>query len=205
MSRSCSEGVGVLSIVAEPAVFPVADNRTDRRTGVQQEVQKFAEAALAESKREGLLLAIRARWVALAVIAATLPIMNPHWDVLYYIASTGLFALIGWAQLKVGKAGRLPSGTVSDVLRPRPDDVPRRGAKSVGARRVADRNAIPVQHLHLFLRAAGHGDARLFLANRDRDGHLGRGPVGGRRRLGLVSFRWLRRAGRKGACGRRRR
>src|SRR5262245_32497580 len=31
--------------------------------------------------------------------------MNPHWDVLYYIASTGLFALIGWAQLKVGRAG----------------------------------------------------------------------------------------------------
>src|SRR3954462_6382286 len=105
MSRSSSEGVGVLSVMAEPAVIPLADNRTDRRTGVRQDVQKFAEAALAQSKREGLLLAVRARWVALAVIAVTLPIMNPHWDVLYYIASTGLFALIGWAQLKVGRAG----------------------------------------------------------------------------------------------------
>jgi adenylate cyclase len=91
--------------MAEPAVFPVADGRTDRRTGVQQEVQKFAEAALAQNKREGLWLAVRARWVALAVIAVTLPIMNPHWDVLYYIASLGLFALIGWAQRKAGRSG----------------------------------------------------------------------------------------------------
>ena len=94
-----------MSIVAEPAVFPVSGELTDRRTGVQRDVQKFAEAALAESKREGLLLAVRARWVALAVIAVTLPILNPHWDVLYYVASTGLFAAIGWAQLKVGRAG----------------------------------------------------------------------------------------------------
>jgi adenylate cyclase len=94
-----------VSVVAEPAVFPVAGNPTKRRSGVQQDVQKFAEAALAESKREGLWLAVRARWVALAVIAVMLPILNPHWDVLYYIASLGLFAAIGWAQLKVGKAG----------------------------------------------------------------------------------------------------
>src|SRR5438876_8836049 len=105
MSRSSIEGVGVLSVVAEPAVFPISDNPSNRRTGVQQDVQKFAEAALADSKREGLLLAVRARWVALAVIAVTLPILNPHWDVLYYVASLGLFAAIGWAQLKVGKAG----------------------------------------------------------------------------------------------------
>jgi adenylate cyclase len=94
-----------VSVVAEPAVFPLSGNPTNRRSGVQQDVQKFAEAALAESKREGLWLAVRARWVALAVIAVTLPILNPHWDVLYYVASLGLFAAIGWAQLKVGKAG----------------------------------------------------------------------------------------------------
>jgi len=94
-----------LSAVAEPAVSPIFDNRANRRTGIQQDVEKFAEAALAESKREGLWLAVRARWVALAVIAVTLPIINPHWDVLYYVASTGLFAAIGWAQLKVGRAG----------------------------------------------------------------------------------------------------
>jgi adenylate cyclase len=87
------------------AFFPHSGNRTDGRTDVQQDIQKFAEAALADSKREGLWLAVRARWVALAVIALTLPIMNPHWEVIYYIVSLGLFAVIGWAQLKVGKAG----------------------------------------------------------------------------------------------------
>jgi adenylate cyclase len=94
-----------LSVLADAGVFPHSGNRTDGRTDVQQDIQKFAEAALADSKREGLWLAVRARWVALAVIALTLPIMNPHWEVIYYIVSLGLFAVIGWAQLKVGKAG----------------------------------------------------------------------------------------------------
>jgi len=94
-----------LSVLADAGVFPHSGNRTDGRTDVQQDIQKFAEAALADSKREGLWLAVRARWVALAVIALTLPIMNPHWEVIYYIVSLGLFAVIGWAQLKVCKAG----------------------------------------------------------------------------------------------------
>jgi adenylate cyclase len=94
-----------LSVLADAGVFPHSGNRTDGRTDVQQDIQKFAEAALADSKREGLWLAVRARWVALAVIALTLPIMNPHWEVIYYIVSLGLFAVVGWAQLKVGKAG----------------------------------------------------------------------------------------------------
>ena len=94
-----------MSVVADLAVFPIANDRTNGRTDVQQDVLKFAEAALANSKREGLLLAVRARWVALAVTAVTLPILNPNWDVLYYLAMLGLFAAIGWAQLKVGRAG----------------------------------------------------------------------------------------------------
>ena len=76
------------------------------RTNAQQDTLKFAEAAIADSKRQGLLLAVRARWVALAVIAVTLPIINPNWDVIYYIVMLGLFAAIGWAQLNVGKVGR---------------------------------------------------------------------------------------------------
>ena len=94
-----------MSVLAEAADVTLSGNQAAGRTEVQQDILKFAEAALADSKREGLLLAVRARWVALAVTAVTLPIVNPNWEVIYYILMLGLFAAIGWAQLKVGKAG----------------------------------------------------------------------------------------------------
>ena len=94
-----------MSVLADIADVPHSGSRTNGRTDSRQDVQKFAEAALANNKREGLLLAVRARWVALAVTSLTLPILNPNWDVLYYIATLGLFAAIGWAQLRVGRAG----------------------------------------------------------------------------------------------------
>ena len=68
--------------------------------------RKFALRAIDKAKGEGLLLAVRARWAALAVIAVLVPFLNPNWEVLYYIVLIGLFALVGWAQLKVGKTGR---------------------------------------------------------------------------------------------------
>lgn len=95
-----------MSVLAETADITDTGNRAAGKTDVQQDTLKFAEAALTDSKREGLLLAVRARWVALAVTAATLPIINPNWEVIYYVVMLGLFALIGWAQLKVGKAER---------------------------------------------------------------------------------------------------
>lgn len=94
-----------MSVLAEPAVSPISADRTNWRNGVRQDVERFAEAALAENKRAGLRLAVRARWAALAVIAVALPIINPHWDVTYYVGSLSLFAAIGWAQLRVGTAG----------------------------------------------------------------------------------------------------
>ena len=48
---------------------------------------------------------MRARYVALVVIACLLPIINPSWDQLYYLALLGLFALIGWGQVRVGRVG----------------------------------------------------------------------------------------------------
>src|SRR5262245_33246272 len=76
------------------------------RTRSQQETLAYAEAALTDAKRQGLLLAVRARWVALAVIGIISPIVFPEWEVLYYEAILLLFALIGWAQLQVGEVGR---------------------------------------------------------------------------------------------------
>jgi len=66
----------------------------------------FAERALEGAKREGLLIAVRARWIALAIIAVILPIVNPNWDVAYYYLPLALFALIGWAQLQIGRVGQ---------------------------------------------------------------------------------------------------
>src|SRR5437660_5150792 len=69
------------------------------------ETVQFARAALEAGKKEGLRLAVRARYVALAVIACLLLAINPAWEQLYYVALLGLFALIGWAQVRVGRVG----------------------------------------------------------------------------------------------------
>ena len=95
-----------MSVLADTSNIPDSRGGPVEWTGVRQATTKFAEAAIADSKREGLLLAVRARWVALAVTAVTLPIISPNWEVIYYVVMLGFFAVIGWAQLKVGKAGR---------------------------------------------------------------------------------------------------
>ncbi|WP_426537499.1 adenylate/guanylate cyclase domain-containing protein [Bradyrhizobium sp. McL0615] len=95
-----------MSTLAETTDITNLRSGASKRTNAEQDTLKFAEAAIADSKRQGLLLAVRARWIALAVIAVTLPIINPNWDVIYYIVMLGLFAVIGWAQLNVGKVGR---------------------------------------------------------------------------------------------------
>jgi len=97
-------GANLVSVLATD--IPYSGSPADERTDARQDTLKFAEAAIADSKREGLLLAVRARWVALAVTAVTLPILNPNWDVVYYVVMLIPFAVIGWAQRKVGKAGR---------------------------------------------------------------------------------------------------
>jgi adenylate cyclase len=95
-----------LSALAETADITNPRSEAAGRADARQDTLKFAEAAIADSKRQGLLLAVRARWIALAVTAVTLPIINPNWDVVYYVLMLIPFAIIGWAQLKVGKAGR---------------------------------------------------------------------------------------------------
>ena len=57
---------------------------------------KFTEAALERHKREGMELAVKARWAALAVIAIMLPFINPQLEVLYFEAQVLAFALIAW-------------------------------------------------------------------------------------------------------------
>ena len=66
----------------------------------------YAESALEHAKQDGLLLAMRARWIALAIIGVMLPVVNFNWEVLYYYVLLALFAFIGWAQWQVGRVGR---------------------------------------------------------------------------------------------------
>jgi adenylate cyclase len=61
--------------------------------------------AIAADKREGLRLAVKARWIALAVIAVFLVYLNPNWGVLYYECLLLGFAAIALAQLKLGRVG----------------------------------------------------------------------------------------------------
>src|SRR6516225_23663 len=85
--------------------LPAALSRARSRRDTEADTVQFAQAALAAAKLEGLHLAVRARYVALAVIACLLPIIYPSWEQLYYVAMLGLFALIGWAQVRVGRVG----------------------------------------------------------------------------------------------------
>ena len=59
-----------------PAASALSRSRRDNAADTVQ----FAEAALARAKNEGLRLAVRARYIALGVIACLLPILNPAWD-----------------------------------------------------------------------------------------------------------------------------
>ena len=94
-----------MSTLVERLDFTAALPRARSRRDTEAETVQFAQATLAAAKQEGLKLAVRARYVALAVIACLLPILYPSWQQLYYVALLGLFALIGWAQVRVGRLG----------------------------------------------------------------------------------------------------
>ncbi len=66
---------------------------------------KHLKEALEKSKEEGLLLAIKARFVALLIVGVMLVFLINDWAVLYYHFLIVLFLLNGWAQVKVGRVG----------------------------------------------------------------------------------------------------
>ena len=61
--------------------------------------------ALEINKRQGQVLAVRARWVALALIAVFIPFIYPYWSVIYYEFLLVLLAILGWAQLRAAHVG----------------------------------------------------------------------------------------------------
>jgi adenylate cyclase len=94
-----------VTMLVERLDFTAALPRARSRRDTETETVQFAQAALAAAKQEGLRLAVRARYVALAIIACLLPIIYPSWEQLYYVVLLGLFALIGWGQVRVGRVG----------------------------------------------------------------------------------------------------
>lgn len=86
-----------------PQGFRFQDGRMDER-GLAETNQYLLEA-LTQDKREGLQLAVRLRWIALAVIAVMIPFLNFTWEAIYYEVLIAGFALVGWAQLHIGRVG----------------------------------------------------------------------------------------------------
>lgn len=72
----------------------------------EQASNRYTEAALEKHKAEGLELAVRARWVAMAMIAVFLVFVNPQWEVVYYHVILALIALNGWFMRRVGRVGQ---------------------------------------------------------------------------------------------------
>ncbi|WP_206057328.1 adenylate/guanylate cyclase domain-containing protein [Nitratireductor sp. XY-223] len=92
--------------LAAPVPGGTASGSTDETPDTNDAANKFAEAALERHKREGVELAVRARWIAMAAIAIMLPFINFDLEVLYYGAFLVVFSLIGWVHLRVARVGR---------------------------------------------------------------------------------------------------
>jgi adenylate cyclase len=94
-------------MVDTSTTFPTFSGRDlpDQMSSEDVRANRFTEAALARHKQEGLDLAVKARWVALAVIAVMLPFLNPRIEVLYYEALLVLMAANGWLLRRVGRVG----------------------------------------------------------------------------------------------------
>jgi adenylate cyclase len=67
---------------------------------------KYTEAALEKHKREGLELAVRARWVAMGLTGLLLVFLNPHWEVMWYHFILLLICANGWFIRRAGRVGQ---------------------------------------------------------------------------------------------------
>jgi len=66
---------------------------------------KFTEAALERHKREGLDLAVRARWVAMGLTGILLVFLTPRIEVLYYHFILLILCANGWLIRRAGRVG----------------------------------------------------------------------------------------------------
>jgi len=73
---------------------------------------KYTEAALERHKREGLELAVRARWIAMGLTGILLIYLNPNWEVLWYHFILLLICANGWLIRRAGRVGQSRSELV---------------------------------------------------------------------------------------------
>jgi len=83
-----------------------ADDLPDAVSAEDAAANRFTEGVLEKHKREGLELAVKARWVALSVTGVMILFLAPFPSVLYYEVMLLLSAAIGWLQRRVGRVGR---------------------------------------------------------------------------------------------------
>ena len=67
---------------------------------------KYTEAALERHKREGLELAVRARWIAMGLTAVLLVFLNPQLEVMWYHFILLLICANGWLIRRAGRVGQ---------------------------------------------------------------------------------------------------
>ncbi|CUH86701.1 Adenylate cyclase 1 [Phaeobacter sp. CECT 5382] len=67
---------------------------------------QYVIAALENHKREGLELAVRARWIAMSIFAVFVALVHPQFEVIYHIGIMALLCLNGWFMQRVGRVGR---------------------------------------------------------------------------------------------------
>lgn len=82
--------------------FAVEIRNTDEMAADSQ----YAAEALEAHKREGLELAVRARWIAMGVTAIFLLFVNPKLEIIYYLAILALLSLNAWVIQRVGRVGK---------------------------------------------------------------------------------------------------
>lgn len=67
---------------------------------------QYVLAALENHKRQGLELAVKARWIAMVIFSIFVVLAHPRIEVLYYIAIMALLCVNGWFIRRVGRVGR---------------------------------------------------------------------------------------------------
>lgn len=84
-----------------------------RLSGLLQETEKsdspesqYVMQALEAHKREGLELAVKARWIAMSIFMVFILFVNPEFEVIYHLLIMGLLCLNGWFMRRVGRVGR---------------------------------------------------------------------------------------------------